>query len=117
MDVSPLSTRYLRGEVNNAMQTLTGVWYSQVLQQCLICINVTTIRTKSDAILSLLITVIKLVKSRRTPQKQESCVIIMTPFIDFLSQRDPFSQDHALHCIATGVLADEEVNVDKCKEV
>ena len=41
----------------------------------------------------------------------------MTPFVDFLSQRDPFSQDHALHCIATGVLADEEVNVDKCKEV
>jgi len=37
--------------------------------------------------------------------------------IDYLSQRDPFSQDHAQHCIATGVLADEEVNVNKCKEV
>jgi len=34
MDVSPLSTRYPRAEVNNAMQTLTGVRYSHVLQQC-----------------------------------------------------------------------------------
>ena len=34
MDVSPLSTRYLRAEVNDAMQTVTGVRYSQVLQQC-----------------------------------------------------------------------------------
>jgi len=37
--------------------------------------------------------------------------------IDYLSQRDPFSQDHAMCCVATGVLVDEEVNVDKCKEV
>ena len=37
--------------------------------------------------------------------------------VDYLSQRYVFSQDHALRCIATGVLADEEVNVDKCKEV
>ena len=37
--------------------------------------------------------------------------------IDYLSQRDPFPQDHALRCIATGVLADEEVDVDECKKV
>ena len=37
--------------------------------------------------------------------------------IDYLSQRHLFSQDHALRCIATGVLVDEEVNVDKWKEV
>ena len=52
-----------------------------------------------------------------SPLKQDSCAIIMTALdlVDCLSQRDLFSQDHALRCIATGVLADEEVNVDKCK--
>ena len=54
-----------------------------------------------------------------SPLKQDSCAIIMTALdlVDCLSQRNLLSQDHALRCIATGVLADEEVNVDKCMEV
>ena len=46
-----------------------------------------------------------------SPLKQDSCAIIMTvlDLVDYLSQRDLFSQDHVLRCIATGVLA----NVDK----
>lgn len=37
--------------------------------------------------------------------------------VDYLSQRDPFSGDRALRCIATGVVADKEVNADKSKEI
>ena len=69
-------------EVNDAMQTLTGVRYSHVLQQSYICTYVATIRTnQSDDILTFLITAMKQVNSIRKPQKQESCVIIMTPLI------------------------------------
>lgn len=69
-------------EVNDAMQTLTGVRYSHVLQHCYICIYVTTIRTnQSDDILTYLITAMKQVNSIRKPQKQESCGITMTPLI------------------------------------
>ena len=38
-------------------------------------------KNQSDDILTFLITAIKLMKCIRTPQKQESCVIIMTPLI------------------------------------
>ncbi|KAK2553580.1 hypothetical protein P5673_025071 [Acropora cervicornis] len=88
MDVSPLSTRYPRAEVNNAMQTLTGVSY-QTSEQQKDTTEARKLRDYNDTL----------------------------DLIDYLSQRDPFSQDHAQHCIATGVLADEEVNVNKCKEV
>ena len=54
--------------------------------------------------------------SIRTPQKQESYVIIMTPLIWLITFPKEI-QDHALHCIATGVLADEEVNVDKLRSM
>jgi len=73
--------------------TLTGVKYSHVLQQCCICIYVTTIRTnESDDILTFLITTIGLVNSIRTLYTLDQ--------IDYLSQRDPFSQDHAMRCVA-----------------
>ena len=48
--------------------------------------------------------------SRRTPYSLD--------LINYLSQRDPFAQDHAMRCVALHcVLVDGEVNVDKCKEV
>ena len=73
-------------DVNDAMQTVTGVRYAHVLQQCHICTYVTTTRkNQSDDILTFLITAIKLVKYIRTPQKQESCVIIMTPLIRLIT--------------------------------
>jgi len=63
-----------------------------VLQQRCICIYVTTIRTnQSDDILTFLITAIKLVNSIMTPYTLD--------LIDYLSQRDPFSQDHVMQCV------------------
>ena len=64
-----------------------------VLQQCCICIYVTTLRTsQSDDILTFLITAMKLLNSIRTPYTLD--------LINYLSQRDPFSQDHAMCCVA-----------------
>lgn len=37
--------------------------------------------------------------------------------LEYLLQRNPFSKEEKLRCIATGVNAEKSVNVDRCKEV
>ena len=73
----------------------------------------TTIKTKSDAILPFAS------YSYQTSEQHEDATEArkLCDYNDTLDLIDYLSQDQALRCIATGVLADEEVNVDKCKEV
>jgi len=51
----------------------------------------------------------------RTQQRQDKSVI--NELVTYLSLRNPFSADLSLRSIATGVVAGEDVNADKAKEV
>ena len=51
----------------------------------------------------------------RTQQRQDKSVI--NELVTYLSQRNPFSADPSLRSITTGVVAGEDVNADKAKEV
>ena len=75
-------------DVNNAMQNLTGVKY------------VTSEQHKDT-----------------TRARQERDYKDTNEIITYLSQRNPFSSDPSLHSISSGVVAGEDVNAEKAKEV
>lgn len=54
---------------------------------------------------------------RTTQARQERDYKDTNELITYLSQRNPFSSDPSLHSITTGVVASEDVNTEKAKEV
>ncbi|KAK3743952.1 hypothetical protein QZH41_002713 [Actinostola sp. cb2023] len=75
-------------EVNNAMQGLTGVNYQ-------------TSEQHKDA----------------SSTRQERDFKDTNDMIGYLFSRSPFSTDPSLRCISTGVMAEDNVNADKAKDV
>ena len=75
-------------DVNNAMQNLTGVMYHTSDQH-----------------------------KDTTKARQERDYKDTNELVTYLSQRNPFSADPSLRSITTGVVAGEDVNADKAKEV
>lgn len=76
-------------DVNNAMQNLTGVRYH-------------TSEQHEDT-----------TQARQERDHKDTNELIMS----YLSQRNPFSSDPSLRSITTGVVASEDVNAEKAKEV